>query len=323
VSKNNTFKLSTSSSNKKQNMAMGSSLSPEVSNIFTQYFEKLALNTQQQNYHYGSNYSLQEFLNHIHSLRPAIKFTTEVETDSVIPLLDMLVINKGSTMDTKVYRKHTHTGHSYHLQLNCLSRLKRGVVQNPYHRATTIWQNQQDRSDKIYIVRYDLQLSAYPIGFIDSVIKKSKRNVHLWKVVQTLDFISIKYITDVSKKFKHIANRYNIITVSSMRHTLKNSLMTMGPIRALQENGNCIYSIPCECGRSYIGETGRPWAVRFREHRRNLEVHLERSRYAQHSFEENCQMIWKEAKILEIETNSIYRKYKEVAYMSCLQNPIT
>jgi len=43
-----------------------------------------------------------------HSLRPTIKFTIDVETDSVIPLLDMLIINKGSTMDTKVYRKHTH-----------------------------------------------------------------------------------------------------------------------------------------------------------------------------------------------------------------------
>lgn len=87
---------------------MESSLSPAVSNIFTSYFEKLALNTEQQNYHYDSVYSLQEFLNHIHSLRPTIKFTIDVETDSVIPLLDMLVINKGSTMDTEVYRKHTH-----------------------------------------------------------------------------------------------------------------------------------------------------------------------------------------------------------------------
>lgn len=101
-----------------------------------------------------------------------------------------------------------------------------------------------------------------------------------------------------------------------MRQILKNSHMTTGPIRTPQETGNCIYSIPFECGSSYIGETGRLWAVRFREHRWNLEeVHLERSRYAQHSFEENCQIIWKEAKILETETNSLYNKYKEVAYV--------
>jgi predicted GIY-YIG superfamily endonuclease len=35
-----------------------------------------------------------------------------------------------------------------------------------------------------------------------------------------------------------------------------------------------IYSIPCECGRSYIGETGRPLAVRLREHGHNLQQGL-------------------------------------------------
>jgi len=45
-----------------------------------------------------------------------------------------------------------------------------------------------------------------------------------------------------------------------------------------QETVNCVYTIPCQCGRSYTGETGRPWAVRLGEHRQNLEGHLERSR---------------------------------------------
>jgi hypothetical protein len=31
-----------------------------------------------------------------------------------------------------------------------------------------------------------------------------------------------------------------------------------------------IYSIPYECGRSYIGETGRPLAVELHEHEHNL-----------------------------------------------------
>jgi hypothetical protein len=48
-----------------------------------------------------------------------------------------------------------------------------------------------------------------------------------------------------------------------------------------------IYSIPCECGRSYIGETGRPVAVRLREHRHNLQQdRLVKSKLAQHAYEE-------------------------------------
>jgi predicted GIY-YIG superfamily endonuclease len=38
-----------------------------------------------------------------------------------------------------------------------------------------------------------------------------------------------------------------------------------------QQAVQCIYIIPCECGRSYIGETSRRLAVRLREHRHNLQ----------------------------------------------------
>jgi hypothetical protein len=38
-----------------------------------------------------------------------------------------------------------------------------------------------------------------------------------------------------------------------------------------QQTAQCSYSIPCECGRRYIGETGRPLAMRFHEHGHNHE----------------------------------------------------
>jgi hypothetical protein len=51
--------------------------------------------------------------------------------------------------------------------------------------------------------------------------------------------------------------------------------MKTRPERNPQQTAQCIYSIPCECGRSYIDETGRPLAVRLREHRHNLEEELQ------------------------------------------------
>jgi hypothetical protein len=86
----------------------------------------------------------------------------------------------------------------------------------------------------------------------------------------------------------------------------------------------CNYSTPCECGRSYIGETGRPLAVRFREHIHNLQHGLlEKSKLAQYAYEEVHRIRWDDARILEIESNSRYRKYKESAHMACSTNPIS
>jgi predicted GIY-YIG superfamily endonuclease len=42
--------------------------------------------------------------------------------------------------------------------------------------------------------------------------------------------------------------------------------MKTGPIRNAQQTKKYVYSIPCECGRCYIGETSRPLEVRIKEH---------------------------------------------------------
>jgi hypothetical protein len=64
--------------------------------------------------------------------------------------------------------------------------------------------------------------------------------------------------------------------------------------------------------------------VRLREHKHNLrEGLLEKSKSAQHAYEEAHRVGWDEVRILEIESNNRYRKYKESAHMACLTNPIS
>jgi hypothetical protein len=53
---------------------------------------------------------LQNFLNHLNSLRPAIQFTMEIGSDIMIPFLDVPVSRKNWILATRVYRKPTHTG---------------------------------------------------------------------------------------------------------------------------------------------------------------------------------------------------------------------
>jgi hypothetical protein len=50
---------------------------------------------------------LQDFFSHLNSLRPSIQFTMEIESDSEIAFLDVLVIGKGTTLATKIYREPT------------------------------------------------------------------------------------------------------------------------------------------------------------------------------------------------------------------------
>jgi hypothetical protein len=65
-----------------------------------------------------------------------------------------------------------------------------------------------------------------------------------------------------------------------------------------QQTARCVYSIPYECGRSYIGETGKLLTVRLRGHKHNLkEGILEKSKLVQHACEEGHMVGWDEASV--------------------------
>jgi hypothetical protein len=67
----------------------------------------------------------------------------------------------------------------------------------------------------------------------------------------------------------------------------------------------------------------RPLVVRIREYRHNLRGGLlDKSKLAHYAYESH-KVGWDEARVLEIESNSRYIKYKESAHMARLTNPIS
>jgi hypothetical protein len=84
--------------------------------------------------------------------------------------------------------------------------------------------------------------------------------------------VVIPYAKGISDKFKRIGNSYNIRTIFKNKYTLRNTLIRTGPMSDTQLTTQCIYNIPCECGRSYVGEAGRPLSVRIGEHKFNLKT---------------------------------------------------
>lgn len=87
---------------------------------------------------------------------------------------------------------------------------------------------------------------------------------------------------------------------------------------------DCIYNIPCECGRVYIGETSRPLSTRIKEHKYNFKQCLiDKSRIVQHSFESGHKIKWENTSILQTERSLTQRKYKEAAHMSFSDNAIS
>jgi hypothetical protein len=67
---------------------------------------------------------------------------------------------------------------------------------------------------------------------------------------------------------------------------------------------------------------GRPLAVRLKEHKYNLmEALCDKSKIVARAFEEWID--WDQTHVLQTESNSVFRKYKQSAHTICSNNPIS
>jgi hypothetical protein len=94
--------------------------------------------------------------------------------------------------------------------------------------------------------------------------------------------------------------------------------MQTRPERDSQHTAQCVYSIPCACGRNR--ETSSRTASK---HGHNLREGLLGKKLSQYDYDDGHRVSWDKVRILEIESNSRYRKYKESAHMTCLTNPVS
>ena len=125
---------------------MGSPLGPLMANPFMCNIE-LQLKTENKMPAFYKRYvdytlsampdleTASEFLTTLNNSHPSINFTMELEENGRVPFLGMDIIRNGCRLDTKVYRKPTHTGLPlyYHSQVN--SRYKRSLLNTMLNRA--------------------------------------------------------------------------------------------------------------------------------------------------------------------------------------------
>jgi hypothetical protein len=75
----------------------------------------------------------------------------------------------------------------------------------------------------------------------------------------------------VYEKFKRTGECQYIRSLCRIEYTWESYFGKTEPSKDKLEKLQCVCKIPCECGRDYIGETGRLLCVRVREHKHNLK----------------------------------------------------
>ena len=81
---------------------------------------------------------------------------------------------------------------------------------------------------------------------------------------------------------------------------------------------NCVYSIPCSCGKIYKGEIGHPLKVRLEEHQQAVvQGEIEKSGMADHIWKEKGEhlLLWDKVEITDRAEHWRTRRLKESAHM--------
>ena len=82
----------------------------------------------------------------------------------------------------------------------------------------------------------------------------------------------LPYIKGVSEILRRCLQQQGVRTVFKSDTTLRSHLVwPKDPIEAAKRDG-VVYKIPCECGKVYIGETGRAMKERIKEHERDIRL---------------------------------------------------
>ncbi|XP_045477895.1 uncharacterized protein LOC123683043 [Harmonia axyridis] len=321
-------------------MAMGSPLSPVLADIYMEDFEGRALDQYVLKPKLWRRYvddtfviwphgkeTITGFLEHLNNIEESIKFTMEIEENEQLPFLDVLIHKQEGIPRTTIYRKPTNTGQYLHFESNHNLNTKFGVARCLYDRATQVCSSLNDKNEEFDKITEILEKNGYPKRILE-IARTPRENTEprpetKTESTETITTV-IPYVRGLSEKLRRIGNRYGVRTAFQTKNTVRANLTKVKPDNENQRTKNCIYEIPCECGRSYIGETKRPLDTRVKEHQKLARLgETEKSRLVQHAWDEEHRIKWDEASIISKEERSKRRKLKEAAFMAITPNPIS
>ena len=299
---------------------------PQCWPIYMEYFEEMALGSIPLNPLMWLRYiddtfilwphqeDVQILMNHVNSIRPSIQFTMEKEQDNKLSFLDVLITHTEHGFCTSVYHKPTFTGHYLNFHSHHPYNVKKGIVCCLQHRAKAI------SSDEVYQKEMDsLKETLYQNNYPESITSATINLDHKTEEdTPKLTTVCLPYVRGLTEKIRKIWNPYDIRMTFRSESTLRRHLLRVKPPTENHMTKNCVYSIPCSCGKVYKCETCRPLKVRLEEHHKAVvRGEIEKLSMADHIWREkgNHLPLWEEVEIIDREENWKRRCLKEFAHM--------
>ena len=299
-----------------EGVAMGSPLGPLMANAFMcMPEERLDDSGSMPSYYrryvddtiaiFPSHLAHEQFLAHLNTLHPSIRFTAELADNGVLPFIGVNCLHTDSTIQTSVYHKPTDTGLLLHYHSHVDSRYKRALLRTMITRAYRICSSWHHLHSECKLIHQVFGALQYPAPLIDRTIREvlsaaidppsqlssppSSNESTTYRMV--LPYKSKELCTGLRSEIRNLNHRLEVklqpVFTSTKVKRLITSPSPATEIDRLIEQAKVVYCYRCSCDMSYIGYTSRHLHQRIAEHRRSTSAIFQHCSNTGHDFRES------------------------------------
>ena len=293
--------------------AMGSPVSPIVANLSMEVIEDLAISTSSVPPRIWKRYvddsfvvikkdAVSPFHDTLNACDPKISFTIEHEKNGQIAFLDTLVTRRNGVAVIDIIRKPTHTDRYLDFSSHHAKEHKISTASTLLFRASNLPSSLEGKTRETNPVRAALEANGYPSAVISNILNKKpppstvpppeELASMFFKWVDPSStyqgFACLPYISGLTEPLTRLLRKNDIRVVNKPLKTLQQEFPSPKFRQPSDLQCNVVYKIPCkDCSWNYIGETGRCFQTRKKEHKRNLKNLSSGSNVANHAWKNN------------------------------------
>ncbi|XP_055591158.1 uncharacterized protein LOC129743207 [Uranotaenia lowii] len=256
-----------------------------------------------------------------------LKFTLEKEEQQTIRFLDMTLSRQHDKIIKTWFTKQPD---GRYLDFNSESPFthKQNTVFALVDRALKL-SDPETRKTSIDAVKNILGRNNYPQDILHNAFEK--RTHAMYNTLQNQNppestssrMASIPYIPGLSERVARILRKHDVIAAFKPCDKIKSTVFTKlkDPIPKMMQT-NVVYSVPCSCGKEYIGQTSQTLEKRTKQHENSIRVKNKQTGLAQHALEDDADHTFDFAKtqILERISHKSHRLIAEKLHIKLRGN---
>ena len=215
----------------------------------------------------GSDEALKNWINHLNSRNPAIKITVETEEANTLPFPDLSIRRTNTGFTTTVYRKPQNTDQVPPPTSFTEPRYLRSAVHSDALRAKRYCSTRELLNKELNHIRAKYKRHGYKRNTVERAINDALHPNPSPKPDLEPIRVSIPYTGPTFHQLKKEAARIGLQLVSKPARTIGSALCSRQKHSLPQhQKTHVVYSIQCDCGGRYVGETRQELQQRIKDH---------------------------------------------------------